>query len=361
MSNLFEKQVEKKIFKDERKLYPDWAPERILFRESETEELVFALKPASQGKKASNAFVYGTPGTGKTLTSKYVLNELKEYSDKVKCLYVNCFELGTRHSILTKLTNFMGYPVPERGMSADETYERFVGVLRTKKEPLIVVLDEAEQLLKTEDSKKLLYDLSRAHEQVGAQVAVILVTNDNFLLTHLDDRTRSSLQAIEIEFKPYGPIELKQIMLERAKYAFVEGTLTDEALGIITGFAAKNGGDARIAIESLLKAGRLAEKENSSKIEAKHARKALPQERPIKKEMLEGLSAPEKLVLSTIQKTSEKGQELDSGDLIKKLEGKIAERTVRKAVSELEEKNILELEKEQKGKGFTRIIKTKQL
>ena len=72
------------IFKDERFLYPEFVPERLPFRDKELSDLMFCFKPASLGRKPTNIFIYGKPGTGKTVTLKFVLNELEEYSDRVK-------------------------------------------------------------------------------------------------------------------------------------------------------------------------------------------------------------------------------------------------------------------------------------
>ena len=105
--NVFAKKIKAyEIFKDERFLYPEFVPERMPFREPEVDGLVFSLQPVLQGKKPQNVFVCGKTGTGKTATVKFVLNELQQYSDRAKGLYINCFQLNTRHSILTQISNF---------------------------------------------------------------------------------------------------------------------------------------------------------------------------------------------------------------------------------------------------------------
>jgi len=148
MANIFESNKEINLFKDERFLYPEFVPERLPFREQEIGEMVFSLKPATIGKKPTNIFLTGKPGTGKTVSAKYVLNELSEYSDRTKCLYINCFEYNSKHSILSKATNFLGYALPVRGLSTEEVFERFLAVIKSKEKIPIFVFDEAEQLLK---------------------------------------------------------------------------------------------------------------------------------------------------------------------------------------------------------------------
>jgi archaeal cell division control protein 6 len=350
MANLFDKNVEINLLKDERLLYPEYVPEQLPFRDQEIGEMVFALKPATLGKKPTALFLTGVPGTGKTVSSKYVLNELAEYSDRTKCLYINCFEFNSKHSILSKLTNFLGYAVPTRGLSTDEIFERFVAVLRSKESIPMVVFDEAEQLLKQDDTKDLLYDLSRMGERYKVFVGLIFISNDNMFLSVLDDRIRSSLQASTINFEKYTSLQLKEILKERASYAFYDNVLDDEVIPLCAAHASKEG-DARVAIDILLKASRLAERKNSSKVLVSHVRAAFMQEKVVKQELSTNLSKQEQLILDYIN-----GKEVIAGDIYLGLKDEFAERTLRKAISDLEGKNLIKTKKVKKGKGMSRII-----
>jgi len=351
LANIFDSKREHFLLKDERFLYPEFVPERLPFRDEEIGELVFCLKPASQGQKPTNLFIHGKPGTGKTVTAKFVLNELTEFSDRVKCLYINCFQTNTRHAILIKVTNFLGYPVPERGFASEEVFLRFAAILKTKKIVPILVLDEAEQLLKDEEAKKLLYDLSRLGEQQKLFTGLVFISNDNFFLSNLDDRVRSSLQASTIAFEQYTSAELKEVLNERAKYAFNSNALEADVVALCAAHAAKSGGDARVAIDVLLKAARLAEKENAKQVQVKHVRAAFMQEKPVKIEITSNFSGPEQAVMDFL-----KEEEVESGELYANLEKKFAERTLRQALSSLEEKKLITTKKVIKGRGFTRII-----
>jgi cell division control protein 6 len=354
MVNVFSSKGEVSLFKDERFLYPDFVPERLPFRDKEIGELVFCLKPASCGKKPTNVFVFGKPGTGKTVTLKFVLNELEEFSDRTKCLYINCFELGSKQAILSKATNFLGYAVPARGISYEELFSKFVAVLRAKKFIPILVFDEAEQLLKNDEIKSVLYDLSRLPEQQKLTIGLVFISNDNFFLSHLDDRVRSSLQCSSIPFEQYSSPELKEILRERAKYAFCEFALDDEVIPLCAAHASKLGGDARVAVDVLLKAGRLAEKENSKKVLVKHVRASFMQEKPVKLEVTSNLSEQESAVLDFLEKN--RAKEVDSRMIYDALGSKFAERTLRLAISTLETKNLLKTQGVTKGKGTSRVI-----
>jgi archaeal cell division control protein 6 len=351
MANIFDSAKENSLLKDERFLYQDFVPEELPFRDTEIGEMVFCLKPASEGKKPTNLFLHGVPGTGKTVSSKYVLNELAEYSDRAKALYINCFEINSKHSILTKITNFVGYPIPERGLSSEEIFDRFVSTIKNKKLMPVFVFDEAEQLLKNEDAKSLLYDLSRLSERHQIFAGLIFISNENTFLASLDDRVRSSLQASTLEFAKYSSLQLKDILKERAKFSFFPNVLDDEVIPLCAAHASKKG-DARIAIDVLLKAARLAEKENAKKVAVKHVRSAFMQEKPIKVEITSNLSEPEQVVLDFI-----KEGEFSVGDIYVGLKDKYAERTLRKAFASLEEKKMIQTITTQSGKGSARTIK----
>ncbi|VVB74558.1 ORC1-type DNA replication protein 1 [uncultured archaeon] len=353
MAKIFSSSLGGSLFKDERFLYQEFVPERLPFRDEEISELVFCLKPASEGKRPTNVFVFGKPGTGKTVSLKFVLSELEEFSDRAKCLYINCFEYSSKQSIISKITNFLGYAVPSRGISYAELFSKFVAVLRTKKVLPVIVFDEAEQLLKSEETKSLLYDLARLPEQQKLSIGLAFISNDNFFLSQIDDRIRSSLQCSSIPFESYSPSELKEILRERAKYAFNEFALDEDVVPLCAAHAAKLGGDARIAIDVLLKAGRLASREGAKKVLVKHVRASFTQEKPVKVEVTSNLSEQERSILDLLKK--KKSQ--DSGAIYDTLKDKFAERTLRAALAELEEKKLIVSEKEIKGRGFTRIVK----
>ncbi len=264
------------LFKDERFLYPDYVPERLPHRDAEIDALVCALRPVLQGKKPQNVFVFGKSGTGKTATVRFVLNELQQYSDRAKGLYINCFQFNTRHAVLTQAANFLGMPTPRRGVGTDETYAQMLKALQSVQFIPVIVLDEADQLAHHSEASKLFYDLLRVAEQQRKGFGIIFISNAAEFPARLDDRVRSSLAEQTICFEPYSPQQLKDILRARTEYAFHSNALDSEVINVAAAHAAKFGGDARIAIECLLRSGREAEKENSEKVTVQHLRRVFP-------------------------------------------------------------------------------------
>ncbi len=274
--NVFARQGKARdLLKDERYLYPEFVPERLPHRDREIEELAFALRPAAKGRKPGNVFVFGKTGTGKTVTVRYVLKDLAEYTDRVKNVFINCFEYNSRHAILSQIANAVGAAVPRRGTGSDEVIERTLAIMKKTGLVPVIVLDEADQLLHDGEASRLFYDLVRAIDLEKARFGLVFISNDFEMAAKLDERVRSSLAEHRLHFEQYAPSQIKDILLERAGYAFFPGVLQKDAVALITAHAAKNGGDARVAIECLLKAGRIAEKENSDRVDVQHARKAI--------------------------------------------------------------------------------------
>src|SRR3989344_362233 len=355
--NIFESAgaKERAIFRDEKYLYPEHMPQRLPHRDAEISSLVFSLQPVLKGGKPQNVFIAGPTGTGKTATVRYVLGELQEYSDRAKGLYINCFEFSSRHSILSKISNFLGGAVPRRGTATDEIHSRFLEALRKSSFAPIVVLDEVDQLMLKAEGDKLLYDILRAVEMEKAKIGLIMISNDVGLTARLDVRVKSSLSEEKIIFSAYTPAQLKDILAERSSFAFAPDALGVDVIPLAAAHAAKLGGDARVAIEALLKAVREAEKENSGKVEVKHLKKAF--EAADSASLVKGvkhLLPNEKILLEII--ASSPG--IQSGEIFSEFSKKspgLSERRLRDLLNELEKKNFIVSELLELGnKGKTR-------
>ncbi len=262
------------VFKDERYLYPEFIPERLPHRDEQIDTLVYAFNPLLGGRKPHNVFLSGSTGTGKTACARFVLRQLEEHSDRAKFLYINCFEYTSRRAVLFEIATFLGAAVPRRGVASDEVYSRILEAMEKIRFTPIIVLDEIDQLMHAAESSRLLYDLLRVVEHKTMRFGIVLISNDTTLTARLDERVRSSLAEERIEFAPYTPMQLKEILRERAEQAFNPGVLGADVIPVAAAHAAKLGGDARIAIEALWKAGREAERSSSKSVNLEHLQKA---------------------------------------------------------------------------------------
>ena len=357
--NIFSKQAKvHELLKDERFLYPEHVPERLPFRDPEVDALVFALKPSLHGKKPQNVFVCGKSGTGKTATVKFVLKELQSHSDRARGLYINCFHLNTRHAVLTQIATFLGEVIPRRGIGTDEAYSKILEALKSSSFIPIVVLDEADQLLHEKEASKLFYDLLRVTDFGKGRLGLIFISNIPEFVSLLDARVKSSLAEQTVSFEPYSPEQLKEILGQRTQFAFHSNALEKEVINVAAAHAAKLGGDARIAIECLLRAGREAEKENALKVSVQHLRGIFSEvdSRALQK-AISFLGIDEKKILELIPAN----KSIASGDLFKTYEKSVksplTQRRFRSLVSELERMNLIKTEDAlKKPRGRTRLV-----
>ncbi|VVC04176.1 ORC1-type DNA replication protein [Candidatus Burarchaeum australiense] len=360
-SNLFAKgRAESRIFRDERVLLPEYLPDVLPHRDREISGLVAALQGAAEGEGSENVLLTGPPGTGKTSTARYVLRELQDYSSRVVTLYVNCWEVGTRHGVLTRLANALELVTPRRGVATDEIMERLAEALGKSGKAIVIVLDEVDRLFAAKyEEWRVLYDLSRGNELFSARIGLISITNNEDITAGMDVRVKSSLVQRHVKFSRYSPVELKDILRERAKLAFLPDALHPEVMPLCAAMAAKRGGDARIALNILWRAGKLAERENAGQVSIEHARRVrdeVASEQPTREEIEPRLEGFEKKIYELVK---EKG-EMTSGELYRLLDA--SERTAGEHVSRLEKLGVLETRlletKEETGgvRGKTRLI-----
>jgi len=266
------------LFKDREVLRHDYLPEKLPHREDQIRLLGETVAPVLKEARCSNIFLYGKTGTGKTAVTKYVLSHLeakaKEYGAPVKFCYVNCRMSGSEYRVFASLSQSVGLVVPFTGLSVGEVFDRFRAGLDRTRTILIVVLDELDALIK-DRGDGLLYELTRINETLHkSRVAIIGISNDLRLKEFLDPRVFSSLSEEEIVFRPYDAGELRNILFERSKLSFHEGSLSEAALNICSALAAAEHGDARRALDLLRVAGEVAERQRSKLITEEHVREA---------------------------------------------------------------------------------------
>jgi len=336
-------------------LLPDYLPDFLPHRDHEIDTVIFSLKPLTKGSRASNLILLGPPGSGKTATVKFVSEKLEEEVERVRVLYLNCWEQSTRSAILSAIVNFLGYPVPRRGLAIDEIYSKLQEFLNKTSFFPVLILDEVDQI---KELSKLLYDLLRLPSK--KPLTLILITNNPSFLLTLDPRVKSSLREERIFFNPYSFSQLRDILRERADLALEKNSLAEEVLDELAYHAEKNHGDSRLAIEALLKAARLAEKEGSRKITKKHITKILEDAETYKfKEKVVFLSPQEKIILKALTKPMTSGSLFKAYKKLARKEA-ITERHFRNFINSLEERGFLKTQKlELKARGKTRKIQPK--
>ncbi len=274
LRSVFEKYLKKElIFKNKQILQSNYIPETIFHRDEQIRQITDILSPSLKIEKPSNLFIYGRTGTGKTLTIKYITNNIDEFCKEknipVKIIYLNCKLkriADTEYRLIAQLTREFGKEIPSTGLPTDEVYKIFFSALDKEKRLLLLILDEIDQLVK-KTGDEVLYNLTRINEELkNAQVSIIGISNEGNFIDNLDQRVKSSLSEEKIIFPPYNALQIQDILKQRANLALKENILEEGVIEKCSAYAAKEHGDARRALELLRVAAEIAERENKEKI-----------------------------------------------------------------------------------------------
>ena len=293
----------RQLFSNRDVLRNDYIPTSLPHRGEHIQRLGAILAPALSGAKISNLFVYGKTGTGKTIVARFVLDRLKRKAEAVgaslRISYVNCRMAGSNYRVLAELSRSIGLDIPFTGLALGEVIDRFKNGLNADGTALIVVLDEIDALVKGRQDDSLLYELTRINENLGQSwIGIVGVSNDLHFKEFLDPRVLSSLSEEEVVFRPYLANELYDILLDRAKLAFLTDVLAESSLRLCAGLAAGEHGDARRAIDLLRVSAELAEREGAKSIDEDHVRRAQHKiEHDRVAEVLKSLPVHSKIVL----------------------------------------------------------------
>ncbi len=318
LGSIFEKYLHaKKIFKNKEVLRHSYTPKELPHRRAQIENLAHILVPVLRGETPSNVFVYGKTGTGKTVTVKFVTEELKRISKKynvpVEVIYINCEIVDTQYRVLAQIVNYFrdesGFEVPLVGWPTDEVYSKLKEIIDAKERFVIIVLDEIDKLVK-KSGDDILYSLTRINTELHrAKVSIIGISNDLKFKEYLDARVLSSLSEEEVVFPPYDANQLRDILMQRAVVAFNEGVLDDAVVPLCAALAAREHGDARRALDLLRVAGEIAEREGASKVTERHVWSAQEKiEQDTMEEVIKTLPLHSKILLYAIVLLDENGE-----------------------------------------------------
>ena len=252
------------IIKDGAKLSFDYVPAKLVGREKQMEMLSLIFRSVVLDGRSETAYVTGSVGTGKTSTVKRFCMEMAKYGVNnnigVDFIHINCRQSNTDTMVMHNCVRHFDDKYPDRGYSAESMLKDFRSHVLKSKKRMVIVLDEVNSLIRS-GNDDLIYHLSRMGEEVSGQsisVSLILISQE-YVLDRIDVASLSTFKrANTIRFDKYTRNQLRDIISARVDEAMVAGTVTEEAIDAIADMSA-DVGDARMAIDILDKAARLAE------------------------------------------------------------------------------------------------------
>ena len=365
------------IFKDRNVLSPHYIPETLPHREKEIERIMKTLSPALKAEKPSNLFVYGKTGTGKTASSKHVLEKFNEMKRNALMWYVNCRIHNSRYRILKLMADaFLPEGNVKAGHALSHIYEKILDWVEEDGKHLIIVLDEIDMI---KDLNDLVYTLTRSNDDLKkGGISILGISNKVSFKEELDPRSKSTLYETELVFSPYTPQQLHAILKQRVAAGFAENVVEDSALNLAAAIVAQETGDARYALKLLFKAGEIADENKRGKVtdrEVEEARKTVDED--ITVDAISTLPEHQQLVLYSVaslvlaggkySKLSDKGDDfLLSGEVFERYLNACrtfskkprSARWYREYLNDLEMLGLITMIDSGKGlRGHTRLIK----
>ena len=315
--NIFEEILgQDSLFVDRRAFDHGFEPARLPHREHEVDSLVRNLVDALNGHIPSNMLLYGVPGSGKTVVTRFVLSQLREkgleMGQSVKTYEINCRNVDTKYrvvqTIATQLSQRGDVPVPFTGWPTDRVLETVVSRMSRVGGVHIIVLDEVDNLV-DKGGDDLLYALTSLNTLLGdGRCSIIGISNDLHFTQHLDPRVSSRLSQEDIVFHPYVATEIQNILSERASMGIKAGVLDDGVIKLCSALAAQEHGDARRALDLLRISVQKAEQRSQGNVDTKHVRLAQSQlEYDQVTPVIRTLPLHQKLVLFSICLNEENG------------------------------------------------------
>ena len=315
--NIFEEILgQDSLFTDRKAFDHAFEPARLPHREHELDALVRNLVDALNGHIPSNMLLYGVPGSGKTVVTRYVLSQLREkgleMGQSVHTYEINCRNVDTKYrvvqTIATQLAQRGDAPVPFTGWPTDRVLDTVVSRMSRVGGVHIIVLDEVDNLV-DKGGDDLLYALTSLNTLLSkGRCSIIGISNDLHFTQHLDPRVSSRLSQEDIVFHPYVATEIQNILNERAEMGIKVGVLDDGVIKLCSALAAQEHGDARRALDLLRISVQKAEQRSQNRVDTKHVKLAQSQlEYDQVTPVIKTLPLHQKLVLFSICLNEENG------------------------------------------------------
>jgi archaeal cell division control protein 6 len=272
----------KKIFKNKALVKVSYIPEKlsdILHRGVVIRKLQENLLDVFQNLAPNNIIIYGKMGTGKTAVTSLVLEDLQEVSKengiKLTVLNLNCEGLS-ENGVLGVINNALIYETSGKikdtiGNSMSRNTEYLKKYYNELEGLLIIVLDEIDKVKNPNIINKLTRTISTKNRQPPC---LIMITNNIHFKESLGGHTKSVLGENEIQFNPYDAVEISDILNARITRAFYPGVVSEMVVPLCSAFSAQEHGDARKAMNLILKSGEVAERKGKEIIEEEDVREA---------------------------------------------------------------------------------------
>lgn len=268
------------VFRNREALFHDHVPLKLPHREREFEDLLGYFRPIVREKLSIKVHVSGEIGTGKTVLCRRLLRTLESEATtaevKIKCAYVNLAYAPKPYYAMADLHKQVA-GVPASGLSPEQMLSNVVETIVSENSKLLVVLDEVDTYMDEGRDAKIFYLLPRAYElnrEAAGRISLIYVSRSFDWLNRLDAATLDTLgRTLAVKLEQYGYRQVRDITAYRAEEAFKPGAINADVIDFVAHISMDYGG-VRYALELLLGAGIIAERQGYDHVRAEEVRTA---------------------------------------------------------------------------------------
>ena len=233
-------------------------------REKQLTKLVKHLMPILDGSHPPSLVIFGPTGSGKTATLLHFLSIFQKVCHKKGKLfhyaYIDLTSPKTYFGALNEVAIALDDSLKRyrKGIPIALMQERIVDSLKDYKGFICLLIDEADNIKPNVD-EFLTFLGKTLPRKVSCRLVLIMLTNRLDWEKTLDPRIFSFLKKSDLIFEPYDACDLLEILKLRVEKALDKSKVDLGALNKIAAYASHETGDARRAVELLVKSVKIAE------------------------------------------------------------------------------------------------------
>jgi len=267
------------VFKNANVFSNEFVPDRLLFRDDESQFVLSNLTKPFHRIKAQNMFIYGPPGTGKTAmlikTSSALNRKAKEKGQKIRYNYINVKYQTLPQVMRDIVKQYKPFEKP-RGLGFDD-YKTIIES-RLKDNYTGFIFDDLDKMISkypyVHPMDILINTFSRLAE-LDIKAFICVLVNDATIEERLKPSTRSAYAPQYLNFRAYNSRELCAILKDRCIEGLKKDTYNEQTINDFGAFLYKSHRDLRTGFNVILETGHQAGMANKTKITHSDLKKSL--------------------------------------------------------------------------------------
>ena len=236
-------------------------------RRRQLERLAGQMASVIGTQTPSNTLIYGPSGTGKSVTCLHFLSALSNLCQEKKInfqyFYVDLTTPKTCFGALNELAIALDGRTRRyrKGIALEQIQEMAIQALNRIDGIVCIMVDEVDNIVV--DSDTFYTFLAKTlPKKVTARLFYVFLTNRPQWEKTVDPRVLSVLKKTDLIFEPYDALDLVEILNLRVVKALDAAKVDPGAVQKIAAYASRETGDARKAVELLVKAVKIAEEKS---------------------------------------------------------------------------------------------------